>query len=325
MRQIDLRIDVSEAAGLGMEVELATSVFLPEDPRAGRPIVVFALPGGGYSRGYFDMHFDGHDGYSQAEYHCAAGFIVVAIDHLGVGESSQPEPAAIRLETLAATYDAAVRKICALFAEGAVHPDLPKLGAPFLVGIGQSMGGCVTILAQGLHATFDAIAPLGYSAIHTFLPHRTIEEREAGIQVYAEVSRGSATRPVSEFGQEDYVYPFHWEDVPANILAADMDGGYPLRTTAPPFGSLTIPPCAVEMMTPGIVAKEAAQIKVPVFIGNGERDVCGDPRAEPSAYSSSCDITSFVVPQMAHMHNFAGSRAILWKRLQQWTEILEQS
>lgn len=320
MHRIDLRIDVSAAANLGVPVELAVTAFIPEILRSGRPVIVFALPGGGYARGYFDMHFGGHEGYSQAEHHCAAGLIVVAIDHLGVGDSSQPEPAAIRLETLAATHDAAVRKICALFAEGAVAPDLPRLDSPYIVGIGQSMGGCVTILAQGLHATFDAIAPLGYSAIHTVLPHRTCEEREAGIEVYAEVTRGLATRPVSEFGQDDYVYPFHWEDVPADILAADMDGGYPMRATAPPFGSLTIPPCAIEMMVPGVVASEAAAVRVPVFVGNGERDVCGDQRAEPAAYRGANDITTVIIPRMAHMHNFAGTRRMLWDRLLAWME-----
>ncbi len=323
MQKVDLRIDVSTAAALGVPIKLAATAFLPETLRPGRPVIVFAVPGGGYARGYFDMHFDGHEGYSQAEHHCAKGLVLVAIDHVGVGDSSQPEPAAIRLETLAATHDAAARKICALFAEGAVHPALPKLASPLLVGIGQSMGGCVTILAQGLHATFDAIAPLGYSAIHTFLPHRTSEESEAGVRVYAEVSRGSATRPVSEYGQDDYVYPFHWEDVPADILAADMDGGFPLRTTAPPFGSLTIPPCAVEMMVPGVVASEAAAVRVPVFAGNGERDVCVDPRAEPAAYRGTNDITTVIIPRMAHMHNFAGTRQKLWNRLLWWITGLE--
>ncbi len=54
--------------------------------------MVFAMPGGGYSRGYFDMEFEGHSGYSQAAHHVERGLVVVSIDHLGVGEST-PEVA----------------------------------------------------------------------------------------------------------------------------------------------------------------------------------------------------------------------------------------
>ena len=93
----------------------------------------------------------------------------------------------------------------------------------------------------------------------------------------------------------DFVYPFHWEDVPNDILDADMSGGYPLRKTSPPFGSLTVPTCALQMMAPGCVATEAAAIEVPVLIGMGERDVCPDPHAEPSAYKRSRDVSLYVV------------------------------
>ena len=64
---------------------------------------------------------------------------------------------------------------------------------------------------------------------------------------------------------------------------------------------------------------EAAAVSVPVFVGVGERDVCPDPRAEPRAYANSADITVHIVPRMAHMHNFAGTRELLWARLEHWT------
>ena len=43
------------------------------------------MPGAGYSRRYFDLP---EPGYSEALYHNRRGTIVVALDHLGVGESS---------------------------------------------------------------------------------------------------------------------------------------------------------------------------------------------------------------------------------------------
>jgi pimeloyl-ACP methyl ester carboxylesterase len=120
---------------------------------------------------------------------------------------------------------------------------------------------------------------------------------------------------------EDFVYPFHWEDVPKDILAADMAGGYPLRKTVPPFGSATVPTCALQMMAPGCVAEEAAAITVPVLIGVGERDVCPTPLAEPTAYSSARDVSVYIVPGMAHMHNFATTRHLLWDRLVAWSRL----
>jgi hypothetical protein len=66
------------------------------------------------------------------------------------------------------------------------------------------------------------------------------------------------------------------------------------------------------MMTPGAVSKEAAVIDVPVLVGSGERDVVPDPWAEPTAYRGSPAVCLSVIPRMAHMHNFAHTRAVLW-------------
>ena len=73
-KRIERRIDVTEAAALGETIELATTIFLP-DPATlpDRPVVIFAAPGGGYARAYFDLSFPGHQGYSEAEYHVARG------------------------------------------------------------------------------------------------------------------------------------------------------------------------------------------------------------------------------------------------------------
>jgi pimeloyl-ACP methyl ester carboxylesterase len=73
------------------------------------------------------------------------------------------------------------------------------------------------------------------------------------------------------------------------------------------------------MMTPGVIAAEAAAVKVPVLIAVGERDVCPEPHAEPTAYRGSSDVSLFIAPRMAHMHNFASTRALLWSRIASWS------
>lgn len=324
MQRIELLLDVSKALGKAAATRsLAASAYLPQAATlAAAPVAMFAIPGGGYSRGYFDMHFTGHSGYSQAEHHIARGLMFIAIDPLGVGASSLEGLDAITFADLAASYDAAVRQLLERIRAGTLAPGFPALPGVVAIGIGQSMGGCVTILTQGRHQTFAAIAPLGYSAVHTQLPQRTEADRRstAGGFVYqpgAAVDTSTIAKTTATV--VDYVYPFHWEDVPQDILAADMGGGYPLRKVNPPFGSATIPPCAVTMMFPGAVKSEAASIDAPVLVGAGERDVCPDPHAEPSAYRAAKDVALFVVPRMAHMHNFAGTRRLLWERLVHWS------
>jgi alpha-beta hydrolase superfamily lysophospholipase len=319
----ELRVDVSDRLRLAGPVEIAATVFLPEEPAlSDPPIVIFGVPGGGYSRGYYDMHFPGHDGYSQAEYHTLRGVVFVACDPVGVGDSTLLEPAEITFELLAASHDAAVREICTRLGAGTLAAGVAPLAHFLRIGIGQSMGGKITVLAQGLHGSFDGIAVLGASAIHTVLPQPTAAGYEAARSGH-KLSRGAAVdgQSVAESSRsiEDFRYPFHWEDVPEDILRADMDRGYPLRRApAPPFGSLTIPPCAVTMMSPGVIAREAAAVTVPVLVGVGERDTCPNPLAEPSAYPNSGDVTVYIVPQMAHMHNFASTRAQLWQLIEAW-------
>jgi pimeloyl-ACP methyl ester carboxylesterase len=324
VKKIELQIDVTGAADAPPgPLELAATACLPDPadlPKS--PVVMFAIPGGGYSRGYFDMHFAGHQDYSQAEHHVARGILFIALDPLGVGGSSIGDLTKISFASLASTYDRAVRQIMQRIAAGTLAAGWPALPKFTTIGIGQSMGGCVSILTQGRHAPFDAIAPLGYSAIHTQLPQRTESARQQAVaaHVYGDASLLDAdTIAKSSAAIPDFKYPFHWEDVPTDILAADMAGGYPLRRQVPPFGSGTIPVCAVLMMAPGAVKVEAAAVKVPVLIGVGERDTCPDAHAEPAAYPASCDVAVYIVPRMAHMHNFAGTRRRLWERLVAWS------
>ena len=69
------------------ELRTTVTVYLPELlPEAAT--VLFAFPGGGFGRGYYDIR--ALPGYSQAEHHVAAGFVFVACDHLCVGDSSRP-------------------------------------------------------------------------------------------------------------------------------------------------------------------------------------------------------------------------------------------
>jgi hypothetical protein len=45
-------------------------------------------------------------------------------------------------------------------------------------------------------------------------------------------------------------------------------------------------------------------------------------RQQPRRLPASSDITLVVIPEMAHMHNFADTRAQLWDRFYAWLAVL---
>jgi pimeloyl-ACP methyl ester carboxylesterase len=316
--RFDVRLDITGCCGLEGPIEAAATVVLPSERSDGPTTVVFGFPGAGCSRGYFDVHLPGVEGYSQADHHAERGWIFVACDHLGVGDSTLFDPELLSFEVLAAADDALARAVVAGLRAGTLLEAVDPIEVDRTIGLGHSMGGCLVIVTQGLHHTFDAIGVLGFSAIHTVLPSPD------GVVDIAPVDRDEqhlvAASAGAALGESvPFSWVFHWEDVPVTIVEQDIGEGFPLRVgTVPPWGSATIPPAAITMLTEGVVAAEAGSIEAPVFVGVGQRDVVPTPEQEPGAFPASRQVTVAVIPEMAHMHNFAGTRARLWDQLYEW-------
>jgi pimeloyl-ACP methyl ester carboxylesterase len=307
-RRVEARLPVPSTRDLDENWELAATVFLPApDARRERPPVIVAMPGAGYSRQYFDIP---EEGYSEAQHHNRCGTIVVALDHLGVGGSSVPPFEVTTLDVVAAANDAAVNSILDRLRDGSLAPGVGAIDVACVVGAGQSMGGHVLAAMQAYHRTFDGVAMLGSSMVCTSMPIRPGSSPVV-------VPEGTAPEEAAALFVEgtDWRYAFFWEDVPESLVEADFAGGHPVRETAPTWGSTTVPGLAAALVLPGVVADEAASIDVPVLVGMGERDVCQAPVAELAAFTNATDIAAIVVPRMAHMHNFAGTRRQLWDRI----------
>lgn len=327
MHTFDLRLDVTDAVPGGEPLHVTVSVHLPE-PDQIRPVVLFAYPGGGYGRRYYDIRFEGLDGYSEAEHHVANGTVVVACDHLCVGDSSMSDPLTVTYEQVALANHLAAAQVIEGLRSGTLVDGYPALDGLVAVAVGQSLGGCVLTVQQGRHRTFDGVGFLGWSGIHTNFPARGGGRIDKPFP-----PRGSdpfAAEPVF-FEADQYTYCFHFDDEPTELVAADMaaygraDIDLSMRGSAAcPWGSATMPACAMTMMSPGTVAVEAAMIDVPVLVGVGERDVVTDPRAEPMAYPASKDITIVEVPRMSHMHNFASTRIVLWRRIDDFADAVSR-
>jgi hypothetical protein len=159
------------------------------------------------------------------------------------------------------------------------------------------MGGCMTVVQQGRYRCYDGIAVLGFSAVHTSHPAPPME---ASHDLHSSLS-----------------WLFFYDDVDAGQLRTSLPGGA-AGAQAPPWVSTTFPGMVSSVLTPGIIAFEAAAVETPVLVAMGERDVVPDPRGEPRAYLSATSVDLYICSRMGHMHNFAGTRELLWQRIETW-------
>jgi len=343
-RKLDLTIDVTEAARLGEAAHVALTVHLPDPAKLpGRPMICFAKPGGGYSRGYFTADLPGPVKGAQADWHAERGWIFVSVDHLGVGGSSLHEGPKLDYTTVAAGNQAAEAEVLRRLAAGTLAEGFPKVADPLKIGIGQSMGGCMTVIQQGRYHGYDGIGVLGYSAVHThppvrpgtppivapWIPRDTLLKTPLTVlnaQALAEGMPRDAVR--SETGPHPMTWGFHYDDVDQALARADLErfagGPPPYKTDQPapfPWASLTRPGAVAQScLTPGAIAPEAAAVRVPVLVAMGERDVIPDPRGEVRAYLSASSVDTYICPRMSHMHNFAGTRELFWRRIETWAD-----
>jgi len=345
---LELRVDVTKSADLGEPAHLAVSVTLP-DPAAlpARPVVCFAKPGGGYSRGYYTSDLPGPAKGAQAEWHARQGWIMVSVDHLGVGDSSLHEQTKLDYVRLSATAHEAEAEVLRRLAEGTLADGFPPIADPLRLGIGQSMGGLMTIIQQGQFHDYDGIAVLGYSAIHTIaraapgmpeniqpwfgrdtLLQDPVRILNATVLARGEEEIGATVRPANQGSR--MAWGFFYDDVDPEIVRRDLahfdrlnfhDSKAHEGHERQPWTSFTFPaPVAVSSVTPGICAVEAAAVRVPVLAAFGEHDVARHPLDEPRAYLSAPSVDVFVCPRMGHMHNFAGTRELFWQRIATWAD-----
>lgn len=339
-RCVQLKVDVTQAAALGAPAHaLATIIFPDPEELSERPIVAFALPGAGYNRTYFTFDMPGSATGGQAGWHAERGWIFVAVDTLGVGDASLPDPADLDLNVLGTVNHEVVQTILERLAAGTVRSDLPPIDDPVVLGLGQSMGGGLTIVQQAHHDTYDAIAILGFSAVWTST-RKLPGSPPAGVPFLARDTALPRPNPVSHelrcavaanphllrLQANADLYPnksmtpsgwhFHFDDVPPEVRERDLT----MTGEAPPWRSTTVPAAVFHMLAPGSLGPEAASIVVPVLSAFGERDVAEDPRMEHKAYRHAVDFSTFICPRMGHMHNFASTREILWSRIHHWGE-----
>jgi pimeloyl-ACP methyl ester carboxylesterase len=288
MKSTDMMIDVTSAVDIGEPVHIAATLHLPEEMPSGQLGLFFAVHGGGYNRHYWHPHF-ADDSYSFARFFTAHGKAVLAIDMLGMGQSSTPEPES-RLDRMriAAAHNAAL-----------VHC-VAELSRPVSVtGLGHSMGGLMIITQAAAHQGLDRVAVLGWSNQPMVLGDTDVASLQAGL-----IPTGYLATP-----REPMRKLFYWPDVPTDLIEADEASGS------------TTPAClGRDALTPRIVHEASAQIGVPVLIVQSEIDTSPAPKREPEYFSGSPNVELQILENAAHCQNFASTRRLHWGQINGWID-----
>lgn len=316
------RLDVSEAVPVDGRFEIAADLIAPaaEAVRADTPLLC-CLPGGFLSRRYFDLEIAGHRRYSFAEAMARAGFVSLALDHVGTGDSTKPEPLkagyAIGVEAVADANQRALERALARLARGVDEPGmrLPPMVDPATIGVGHSMGSMLTVEQQARARPHRALVLLSFSTrgIPAFLDDAS--RAVAGDPARARREIGALVR--RSMGSP---YPARADDSEENRRAAFGVG------TAPPEAEEALHAAATDLlavgglmsMLPGAFAPPAERVDVPVFVIVGDHDL-HDDRHVRAELPRAPRVDTLVLEDSWHCHLVANTREHLFREVARWT------
>lgn len=301
--------------GAGM-LHMAAEVFVPERA-CSPPLALFCTPGGAMNRHYFDLRAAAAPAeFSFAARLTAAGCHVIALDPLGIGDSTRPTDGyALTPDLLAqalATACAALRR--ELAAGTLTGQPLECLRS---VGVGHSMGAMLTAIAQAQHGGHQGLMLFGFGT-QGLMSALTPEEAQYAHHPAAtraqliRLARVRSPEPYPQIARSQQGRElFAGERADRRGVEALQAARAPLLVTAGLFS-----------MIPGSCAPECAQLATPLLLAAGDRDIAGAPHELPASFPGSRDISLLVLPETGHCHFLFDSRRSLFARAAQWCENL---
>jgi pimeloyl-ACP methyl ester carboxylesterase len=312
---IPITVDVTGRVPLEGTHHIATWVFPPQRPISETVPLLWCLPGGSYSKAYWHLEITGHPGYSFAEYFAAQGMLVIAVDHIGTGDSSRhPRASELLPHVVAGANEVAYADLIGRVIAGDLIPTLGPLNCSPRIGVGHSMGAMLAVIQQSRHGSFDAVASLGFGNVGPNISFGdSNDDRWASVDEVMEIAKSGALDDPVVIPRCDALrsIPQLREHLYGNVSDAVI--------AADEFTNTCLPGVTGALSTvPFIAADHAARLRCPVFIGLGERDSTSAHHDESKAFRSSCDITLYILEGSAHCHNLADTRHQLWDRLARW-------
>jgi pimeloyl-ACP methyl ester carboxylesterase len=324
----EVEFDVSHAVG---ETAVMTGVVVLPNDGIRPSTFVMAVPGGNYDQTYWHPDTPSLADYSFSEHLADAGYGVIAVSVLGSGRSTAPKMW-LTPQIVTRALDQVANQIHLRLAEGTLVTDgLPPQSGATLVGIGHSLGGMLVTLQQGEFHSYDRLGVLGYTAAparsETMLtpekmrngiaeaqpgaePEPALDQDAFIAQIHESLRAASGAGPDVQFARipREPVREFFYGDfVPQDIVTADEERAAPLWL----YGGA----CTGAL---GYTKAAASMIDVPVLVAFGEQDLAARPHEEPACFSSSRDVTLYILPESAHCHNLAPTRKQLWDRIISW-------
>lgn len=313
------RIDVSEAVPHPGRFELAVDVVVPrERSDETPPVALVCLPGGFLSRRYFDLELAGDRSYSFAEAIAVQGFVTLAIDHLGIGESSKPDPIdagfAFGVEVVARANQLALERALERLARGDAEAGIAPTPCGATIGVGHSMGSVLTVEQQAIARPHRALVLFSFTT--RGLPFFLNEDQRP----YANDPE-RARRELGALARRSYGTPY-----PPRADGAEGDRRAAFGVgTAPPLAEALLHAASTDLlalggllsMIPGGYAPSAAVIDVPVYVLIGDHDLHGE-RGVREELPKAPSVTLRTLEDCWHCHLVANSRAAIWREIPAW-------
>jgi pimeloyl-ACP methyl ester carboxylesterase len=303
IERTSVRVSVGDVAPAGIAT-VAARVILDPSRLGERPVVLCCFPGGGMSSRYFEL-----DGYDMAGHLAAAGFVVVLLDHPGVGDSDLPvDPWTLNPDTVAGIdAEAAGRAVAGLGLTGAT-----------VLGVGHSMGAMILAHQQARHRPYSGLVLLGHSG--RGLPE-ALNPAELAVAGDAERIRASLVDLCRDrFGRP---LALGTAGVRGMLVGPDLSPDAAAALATANAALLTL--CGLAAMIPGSHTAELAAVDVPVLLGLAENDIIGPLHQAATYLTGSADVTSYILKEAFHNSNVAPNRRALWDRIAVWAATVPEA
>jgi pimeloyl-ACP methyl ester carboxylesterase len=301
--------DVSFSVNLSPSDATVYNVFGVLCSRGGihNKTIQIALHGATYGHLYWDFPFQ-PEIYSYVRYATAAGYAVLNIDRIGIGQSDHPPSDAITIESNAYVVHQIVQE---LRGGGRVVPSFGRIRADRVALVGHSLGSVVSIQEAATYGDVDGIALTGVS--HNVTSHlgdvsfypASLDPRFAGRNLpdgYFTTVPG--TRAVF------YHAPFF----DPQVLAVD-DANKETVT----LGELNT-------AVPGLGLSSGIHVPVLVMVGDNDEAFCSEPTcsasgslaSEPGFYPADACAEAVSIPGAGHDLNLQFQAPLAFGTLLEW-------